>query len=269
MSASVSSIASVRAGSGSGMTAVNSNGVNRSTRSRRDNAATVGGLSSSSSRGGAGSSGRSRNGSCGDVFRRCRRSSSRDQGGDRLEMERCVGAQREEASSSNRFSDMLRERKSGFVGALTAAVVAGTVVAGVGPAEEAAMAALPQPPTVTQVKREVRKDVRIIEREIQIDAELIEREAEKDAEELQRLPITLEMFLAKEPPLLVAFLVLIVINGSVGLTWALFVRETSAGPGGEFGKGIVALRKEIVKGILQFFGSIMGSYVTQQGNKSR
>lgn len=255
------SIAPVRAG----ITAVNSNGVNRSTRSRQGSAYVVG---LSSSRSGVGSSGR--NGS-GDVFRCRSNSSSRDEEGDRLEMERCVGAQQreEEASSSNRFSDMLREKKSGFVGAITAAVVAGTVVGGVGPAEEAAMAALPQPPTVTQVKREVRKDVRMIERELQIDAELIEREAEKDAEELQRLPITLEVFLEKEPPVLVAFLALIVINGSVGLTWALFFRETSAGPGGEFGKGVVALRKEIVKGILKFFGSIMGSYVTQQGNKSR
>ena len=180
-----------------------------------------------------------------------------------------MGAQREEASSSNRFTDMFQEKKSRFVGAFTAAVVAGTIVGGVGPAEEAALAALPPPPSVTQVQREMRKDVRMIEREIQIDAELIEREKDKDVEELKRIPITMERFLDKEPPVLVAFLALIVINGSVGLTWALFFRETSAGPGGEFGKGVVALRKEIVKGILKFFGSIMGSYVTQQGNRSR
>ena len=106
-------------------------------------------------------------------------------------------------------------------------------------------------------------------REVQIDAELIKREEEKDVEELQRLPITLEAFIAKEPPVLVGFLLFFIVNASVGLTWALFFRETSAGPGGEVGKGVVALRKEIVKGILKFFGSIMGSYVSRQDSRSR
>ena len=54
----------------------------------------------------------------------------------------------------------------------------------------------------------------------------------------------------------------------MGLTWALFFRETEAGPGGEFGKGVAKLRGEIVKGIFKFFGSVMGSY-TARGNRSR
>jgi predicted exporter len=53
----------------------------------------------------------------------------------------------------------------------------------------------------------------------------------------------MEAFIAKEPPILVGFLALLLINGAVGLTWALFFRETSSGPGGEFNKGVVALRK--------------------------
>ena len=89
------------------------------------------------------------------------------------------------------------------------------------------------------------RDLRVIEREIQIDKELIERDVE-------RVPITFEEFLRKEPPVLVGMLAIAVVNGTVGLFWALFFRETSAGPGGEFGKGVVALRKEVVKGILGF-----------------
>lgn len=156
-----------------------------------------------------------------------------------------------------------------MVGGLAAAVVAGCVVGGVG-ANGAAMASLPAgvdnvqrglANEVKTVKKEVRKDVRLIEREIAIDTELIERDVEKKE-------ITLELFLEKEPPVLVGFLALMLVNGGVGLVWALFFRETAAGPGGEFGKGIVALRKEVVKGILKFFGSIMGSYV-KESSRSR
>ena len=114
---------------------------------------------------------------------------------------------------------------------------------------------------VLRFEAALNKDLRVIEREIQIDKELIERDVE-------RVPITLEDFLRKEPPVLVGMLAIAVVNGAVGLFWALFFRETSAGPGGEFGKGVAALRKEVVKGILKFFGSIMGSY-TQQDNRSR
>ena len=101
------------------------------------------------------------------------------------------------------------------------------------------------------------KDLRLVEREIQIDAEIIERD-------IERVPLTLENFIAKEPPILVGMFFLACINGTIGLFWALFFRETAAGPGGEFGKGIVALRKEVVKGIFKFFGSILGSYVRER-----
>ena len=73
------------------------------------------------------------------------------------------------------------------------------------------------------------RDLRVIEREIQIDKELIERDVE-------RVPITFEEFLRKEPPVLVGMLAIAVVNGTVGLFWALFFRETSAGPGGESGR---------------------------------
>ena len=156
-----------------------------------------------------------------------------------------------------------------LLGAFAAAAVVGSLSASVA----APAPALAEPAAVERERlaEEVRKDVlrfeavlnrdlRVIEREIQIDKELIERDVE-------RVPITFEEFLRKEPPVLVGMLAIAVVNGTVGLFWALFFRETSAGPGGEFGKGVVALRKEVVKGILGFFGSIMGSY-TQQ-NRSR
>ena len=156
-----------------------------------------------------------------------------------------------------------------LLGAFAAAAVAGSLSASVAaPAPALAEpAALERERLAEEVRKDVlrfeavlNRDLRVIEREIQIDKELIERDVE-------RVPITLEDFLRKEPPVLVGMLAIAVVNGTVGLFWALFFRETSAGPGGEFGKGVVALRKEVVKGILGFFGSIMGSY-TQQ-NRSR
>ena len=65
--------------------------------------------------------------------------------------------------------------------------------------------------------------------------------------------------------MLVGMLAIAVVNGTVGLFWALF-SEDGAGPGG-VGKGVVALRKEVVKGILGFRVHRPGSY-TQQ-NRSR
>ena len=112
------------------------------------------------------------------------------------------------------------------------------------------------------MEREVAKDVRVLQREIAIDKEIARDEVINEA-------ITFERFIENEPPVLVGFLALFVVNGFIGLTWALFFRETSAGPGGEFGKGIVALRKELVKGIFKFFGTVMGSYVERDGGKSR
>ena len=136
-------------------------------------------------------------------------------------------------------------------GALAAAVIA---TGGVGTgADIAAHAASP----LAGVRSEMTKDLRIVEREIQIDAEIIERD-------IERVPLTLENFIAKEPPILIGMFFLALINGTIGLFWALFFRETSAGPGGEFGKGVVALRKEVVKGIFRFFGNILGSYVRER-----
>ena len=112
-----------------------------------------------------------------------------------------------------------------------------------------------------KMEAELNRDLRVISREIEIDKELLERDVE-------RVPVTVEQFLAKEPPILVGMAAIAVVNGFVGLTWALFFRETEAGPGGEFGKGVAKLRGEIVKGIFKFFGSVMGSY-TARGNRSR
>lgn len=111
-----------------------------------------------------------------------------------------------------------------------------------------------------KLEQALNKDLIIISREIEIDKELLERDVE-------RVPVSLEQFLAKEPPILVGMLAIAVINGFVGLTWALFFRETAAGPGGEFGKGVKKLRGEVVKGIFKFFGSVMGSYTTRSNMK--
>ena len=112
-----------------------------------------------------------------------------------------------------------------------------------------------------KLEAELNRDLRVISREIEIDKELLERDVE-------RVPVTVEQFLAKEPPILVGMAVIAVVNGFVGLTWALFFRETEAGPGGEVGKGVAKLRGEVVKGIFKFFGSVMGSY-TARSNRSR
>ena len=69
-----------------------------------------------------------------------------------------------------------------------------------------------------------------------------------------------QIFIAKEPPVAVGFLFLFLLNGIWGVIFTLFIRETSSGPGGEFGKGVVALRKEIVKGIFKFFGGALGRF---------
>ena len=70
----------------------------------------------------------------------------------------------------------------------------------------------------------------------------------------------LEIFIEREPPIAVGFLFLFLINGVWGVIFTLFIRETNAGPGGEFGKGLAALRKEIVKGIFKFFGGALGRF---------
>ena len=70
----------------------------------------------------------------------------------------------------------------------------------------------------------------------------------------------LEIFIEREPPIAVGFLFLFLINGVWGVIFTLSIRETNAGPGGEFGKGLAALRKEIVKGIFKFFGGALGRF---------
>jgi len=66
-----------------------------------------------------------------------------------------------------------------------------------------------------------------------------------DEERLMDFPSVFKRFITMEPPLVVGLFFVLVINSSVGLFWALFVRDTAAGPGGELGKGIKALRKEV------------------------
>ena len=178
----------------------------------------------------------------------------------------------ETTSTSTRLKEDAEEeggepgwRRRAF-GAFAAAIVASTAPSFVGDAAPA-LASIPADITLAKekaarVEREVAKDVRVLQREIAIDKEIARDEVINEA-------ITFERFIENEPPVLVGFLALFVVNGFIGLTWALFFRETSAGPGGEFGKGIVALRKELVKGIFKFFGTVMGSYVERDGGKSR
>ena len=73
----------------------------------------------------------------------------------------------------------------------------------------------------------------------------------------------LDLFVEKEPPLALFLVAMLLVNGSFGLVYTLFIRETSAGPGGEFGKGVVAVRQSIVKGIFAFFNSALGRYTTK------
>tara|TARA_B100000683_G_scaffold186489_3_gene179646 strand:+ start:14120 stop:14821 length:702 start_codon:yes stop_codon:yes gene_type:complete len=73
----------------------------------------------------------------------------------------------------------------------------------------------------------------------------------------------LDMFIEKEPPVAVLFSAMFVVNGCFGLIYTLFIRETSAGPGGEFGKSVVNIRKSIVKGIFTFFNAALGRYTTE------
>ena len=73
----------------------------------------------------------------------------------------------------------------------------------------------------------------------------------------------LDLFIEKEPPLALFLVAMLLVNGSFGLVYTLFIRETSAGPGGEFGKGVVAVRQSIVKGIFAFFNSALGRYTTK------
>ena len=73
----------------------------------------------------------------------------------------------------------------------------------------------------------------------------------------------LDLFLEKEPPIAVALVAMLLVNGSFGLVYTLFVRETSVGPGGEFGKAVVAARQSVVKGIFAFFNSALGRYTTK------
>jgi hypothetical protein len=180
-------------------------------------------------------------------------------------------------SSASRSRDASEARPAGASsphGRLFAACAALAVASSLGDAPAALASERRTPPDAERtslasearrdflkMEAELNRDLRVISREIEIDKELLERDVE-------RVPVTVEQFLAKEPPILVGMAAIAVVNGFVGLTWALFFRETEAGPGGEFGKGVAKLRGEIVKGIFKFFGSVMGSY-TARGNRSR
>ena len=74
----------------------------------------------------------------------------------------------------------------------------------------------------------------------------------------------LEIFIEREPPIAVGFLFLFLINGVGGVIFTLFIRETNVGPGGEFGKVLAALRKEIIKEIFKFFGGALGRFTKEE-----
>ena len=74
----------------------------------------------------------------------------------------------------------------------------------------------------------------------------------------------LEILIEREPPIAVGFLFLFLINGVGGVIFTLFIRETNVGPGGEFGKVLAALRKEIIKEIFKFFGGALGRFTKEE-----
>lgn len=113
--------------------------------------------------------------------------------------------------------------------------------------------------SVERVTKAIVREERAIVDEVRRDGEIGEQ-AFRDG---QTLGERLDIFLEKEPPVAVFLAVMAIINGCFGLVYALFVRETSAGPGGEFGKVIAASRKEVVKGIFKFFNGALGTYTTR------
>lgn len=110
-----------------------------------------------------------------------------------------------------------------------------------------------------ELAREERKVVDEVMRDEQIGLDVI-REGSTARERL-------DMFIEKEPPVAVFFSAMLVVNGCFGLIYTLFIRETSAGPGGEFGKSVVKIRKSIVKGIFAFFNSALGRYTTEDSQQ--
>jgi hypothetical protein len=110
-----------------------------------------------------------------------------------------------------------------------------------------------------ELAREERKVVDEVMRDEQIGIDAI-REGTTARERL-------DMFIEKEPPVAVFFSAMLVVNGCFGLIYTLFIRETSAGPGGEFGKSVVKIRKSIVKGIFAFFNSALGRYTTEDSQQ--
>merc|ERR1712057_123300 len=78
----------------------------------------------------------------------------------------------------------------------------------------------------------------------------------------------LEIFIEREPPIAVGFLFLFLINGVGGVIFTLFIRETNVGPGGEFGKFLAVLRKEIIKEIFKFFGGALGRFTKEEEKRA-
>ena len=118
--------------------------------------------------------------------------------------------------------------------------------------------------TRLSIREEIRREERAVVDEVIRDEQIGLEAIREGATAGERL----DMFLEKEPPVAIFFTAMLLVNGSFGLIYTLFVRETDAGPGGEFGKGIVALRKEVVKGIFAFFNSALGRYTTRDGESS-
>ena len=73
----------------------------------------------------------------------------------------------------------------------------------------------------------------------------------------------LEIFIEREPPVAVGFFFVLCINGMWGLTYALFIRETEEGPGGEFGRWLAAVRLQMVRVIFKIFGSALGRFTNE------
>ena len=156
--------------------------------------------------------------------------------------------------------DVLRASRSTLVGALASAIVCVSNAGSSSAAPTGDLVALSATPArVERVKDAIEREERVIVEEVRRDEEI----GLQAFREGQTLGQRLDIFLEKEPPVAVFFAAMVVINGCFGLVYALFVRETAAGPGGEFGKVIAASRKEVVKGIFRFFNGALGTYTTR------
>jgi len=172
---------------------------------------------------------------------------------------RAMTRDRDEGCDEGR-GDAVRASRARIVGALASAIVCVSNAGASSAAPTGDLIALSAAPArVERVKDAIEREERVIVEEVRRDEEI----GLQAFREGQTLGQRLDIFLEKEPPVAVFFAAMVVINGCFGLVYALFVRETSAGPGGEFGKVIAASRKEVVKGIFRFFNGALGTYTTR------